>query len=268
MIPFIFIVIGSVVAVIAAFFDYKQKIADQQEELYKERQRNCEYQNIISKSNDIIANNNEIIKGQVKVIDTTHKIAELQAENLEKSKELSQQYHKNAELQKELNNYVTGGETKPTVLIQCYKRPFNQIGEGYQINVDIENKGKYPLQNVVCTVNDVSCVATQKYVRQFRSLGGWIGDREALKAGETPEVEFNSNIGTLAPGSRFPIFTGVYKKLYSNMEPGFTVKVRWNNGDLAYYFHGKIINDKLFDDGTSEIVFNGKKIPSGNIEFL
>lgn len=206
------------------------------------------------------------IEFQQTTIELQRKINEITNKNLEKAEELSKQYRKNAELQKELNNYVTGGDTKPTVIIYCFKRPFAVIDDGYQINVDIENRGKYPLQSVVCTVTDISCVATQKYVRQIRTLGGWGGDRGPLKDGEQPKVEFNTNVGSAAPNSRFPIFTGVYNFDYSNLQPSFNVKVRWNNGDVVYYFHGRIVDDKLMDDGTSEMVFNGKQIPMENIE--
>lgn len=206
------------------------------------------------------------IEFQQKTIELQQKINEITNKNLEKAEELSKQYQKNAELQKELNNYVTGGDTKPTVLIYCFKRPFAIIGEGYSINVDIANQGNYPLQSVVCTVTDVSCASTQKYVRQIRTLGGWSGDREPLKPGEQPETEFNSDIGSLSPNSRFPIFTGVFSFQDSNMEPGFNIKIRWNNGDVVYYFHGKIADDKLRDDGTTEMVFNGKKMRLENFK--
>jgi hypothetical protein len=207
----------------------------------------------------------KIIEFQQKTIEFQSQINLITKKNLEKTEELSTQYRRNAELQKELNNYITGGDTKPTIVIHCFKRPFAVIGEGFSINVDIENRGQYPLQNVVCTVTDISCAATQKYVRQVRTLGGWVGDRNALQPGEQEEIEFNTNIGSLAPNSKFPIFTGVYSFNYSKIEPGFNIKVRWNNGDVIYYFHGKIVEDKIKEDGTSEMVLNGKKVQLQNI---
>ncbi|GAB3918856.1 hypothetical protein [Mucilaginibacter boryungensis] len=206
------------------------------------------------------------IEFQRQTIELQQKINDITNKNLEKAEELSKQYKKNAQMQEELNNYVTGGNTKPTILINCFKRPFELIGDSYSINVDLENKGKYPLQNVICTVNDVSCAATQKHVREIRTLGGWVGRRPPLKPEEQEEVEFNTNIGSVAPNSRFPIFTGVYNFQYSKIPPGFVIKVRWNNGDVIYYFHGKLLDDKLIDDGTSEMVFNGKKMNLANIE--
>ncbi|WP_146203055.1 hypothetical protein [Mucilaginibacter oryzae] len=215
--------------------------------------------------NDKNKDDQKTIEFQQKTIELQRKINEATDKSLRKTEELSIQYQKNAELQKELNNYVTGGDSKPTIIIRCIKRTFESIGESYQINVDIENRGKYPLQSVFCTVNDVSCAETQKYVRQIRTLGGWIGNREALKEGEIPDVEFSSNIGSLAPKSPYPIFTGVYNAHYSKMDPGFNIKVRWNNGDVVYYFHGKIVDEKLKDEGTSEMVFNGNVMPLENI---
>ncbi len=106
MIPFIFIVIGSLITVSAAYFDYTQKISDKEEELQRERKKNNEYQLIIKKTTDIIDSNKHIIQTQKKVIDQTQKIANLQTELNHKNSRIS-------ELQNETLSNLTGGKSFP-----------------------------------------------------------------------------------------------------------------------------------------------------------
>jgi cell division protein FtsL len=126
MITFIFIIAGSLITVVAAFFEYKNNIAEKQQELKIERKRTTEYETIINE--------------QRTVIDTTQKIIELQNELNKKNDEIQK-------LQNITINNITGGKNIPKLIIA--------IGGGHFINVRILNDSEFPVRNVNITFSRV-----------------------------------------------------------------------------------------------------------------
>ncbi|NCD71145.1 hypothetical protein [Mucilaginibacter agri] len=137
MIPFLFIVFGSLITVCAAYYDYQQKLNDKQDELNKERKRNEEYRSIISKSNDIISNNNHIIATQDTVIETTTKIIDLQNE-LDRKNSMIQLLQNNT-----LEN-VTGGKSVPFILFVVFDKA---------ISMEWGNPTNLPIRNVEINIS-------------------------------------------------------------------------------------------------------------------
>ncbi|SDI35749.1 DUF349 domain-containing protein [Mucilaginibacter gossypii] len=139
MIPLIFIIIGSIVTVTAAFFDYRQKLNDKQEELDNEIKRNLEYQNLLSKSNDIIQKSNKIIESQQTVIDSSNKIIDLQ-------NQLSERNDKIQDLQSSTLNEITGGKSIPKLFI--LPTPIN-------IFIKVANDTDVPIRNISIQVTRI-----------------------------------------------------------------------------------------------------------------
>jgi hypothetical protein len=142
MIPLLCIITGSLITVIAAFCDYKQKLTDKQEQLIRERKRkrSDEYSKIIEKSNDILQKNNVIITKQETVIGSSKKIIDLQNE-LSKKNDLVQ------ELQNNTLNNITGGNNIPRLWIQL-------VGGKY-IHAEVVNYGEFPLRNVTVQLSQL-----------------------------------------------------------------------------------------------------------------
>jgi len=132
MIPFVCIILGSIITVVAAFFDYRQKLEDQKEQLDNEIKRNQEYQNLLGKSNALMEKSNNIITTQQTVIDTSKKIIDLQNQLNLKNEEIQK-------LQENTLNNITGGKNIPILYIKA---------TGSEFLLKIINDSDLPLRGV------------------------------------------------------------------------------------------------------------------------
>jgi len=229
MIPFLCIIAGSLITVVAAFFDYRQKLSDKQDQLDTEIKRSTEYQNVIRKSNQIITT-------QQTVIDTSKKIIELQ-------NSLSDANHKIVDLQNSTINQLTGGESKPfiNIFINSINGPVDFI---------ISNHHKYTIHSCSFEIMDmysnIQTIIDQKeenHSMSFTSKDKIIDPNKHILLGEIPPSLKNTCYrGTFPTNAIFlsyvfnlrwlnGFFTGSFNLKKDNGTYSLTLQNAWEKPD-------------------------------------
>lgn len=209
MLPFIFILLGSFIAVIAAFYDYKNKLEEKEESLRTEKKRNLEYENIIGK-------NNEVILGQRAVIDNSTKIIELQNQLAEKNNQIH-------ELQDVTLKTISGGNGIPKLRISL---------SGVSIHINIINENKFPVRNVSIQLEKV---VFDYYVENGPESRIAIDDRAAK------DITFK--VGDLQIDSKEELHSERFEKEYFDYM--YIYRVTWQNGNYTGGFKYKNKDGKV-----------------------
>lgn len=233
MISFICILIGSLITIIAAFFEYKNKLEEKEESLKIEQKRNAEYESIIRKNNDIII-------GQTVAINASSKIIELQNELNQKNNQLQK-------LQNITLNAISGGKSVPKILI---------IVTSFGMRFNIINDSNLPVRNVTIGVKR----RVYDYYLDRNTLGPQIpNSKDAIK-----NVEFS--VGDLQINSNREIYNEEFIKQYYDFL--YTYKVKWENGYYISEFNFKVVNNKYIIENQNISVYseglNLKKASSVN----
>ncbi|SOD99765.1 hypothetical protein [Spirosoma fluviale] len=213
----------------------------------------------------------EAESNRLKVEAAQKEIKILQLKSLKKTDELEKVYidlnnanKKIIDLQGELKNEITGGESRPVLRIYSSGLVTHEVSRKkyFILNFDLYNPNKYALQNIRVVFHDL-------WGREMMQLGV-VHFRDGLSVGLRPPTvdELNNrisvhhfdNIGSLAKNNTYPLYTTTFCPELANMDtPGYAVEVKWYNGSFVYFVNLKIENDKLINFGT-EMSFNGQKV--------
>lgn len=215
MAPFIFVVIGSLVTIIAAFVEYRNKI--------KEAEENAQqYAALLKQTNEILKKNQAIIASQGTVIETTQKIISLEEELKEKNAEI-------ARIQANTLDQVTGGSNIPHLKL---------IPMGNSIAGSIKNlSDQLPVRNITFYLNEM-------FMDEFVDNGN------GTRTSNSPNAQKEQTliIGDLGVKSNSPLIENKYPKIYKEIMYWYTV--RWLNGFYTGVFTATVDNGvvKLIDN--------------------
>jgi hypothetical protein len=224
MVPFLCIIAGSLITIVAGFVDYRNKLQEKQEQLDSEIKRSQEIQTLLSKSQDIIAKSNTIIGSQQTVIDTSKKIIGLQNELNVKNNQIQK-------LQNTTYDNITGGSNIPHAQFMVVSR--------FGLSGWVANKNKeLPVRNVSMEVN-------ASIMDFFKDTG------KGYSKSNNPNAikHYKFQIGDLSKNSQQDVFGEGDKSIYNEVMYGYSV--RWLNG----FYTGSIVV-KLNNAGDYEVTQN------------
>lgn len=167
-------------------------------------------------------------------------------------------------LQNQLKNEITGGDSKP--ILKIYITPLmahDQPNIKYSIVFfDVENHSDYSIHNLKATVSDFGGYWTLTHgIKHFRTelgSGSGLPSQDEIR-NYSPEKQFN-DIGSLAKNAKHPLYTTTYSPdLSGSNKFNYVVKLKWYNGTFTYYIH-LAINDNKAEIEEIELVYNGVKI--------
>ena len=187
----------------------------------------------------------------------------LQLENLNKTNDLAKAYKEIANLQNELKNEITGGNSAPMLNVAVTKIITDKnVNKSYFIlSFDIINKGKYPLQNLKCTVYDNWGIAMQRYgVKHFRDGLSFGISHPTENDIKNYKVANHFDIGTITNGKTYQLYVTTISPELSNLTSfGYPVEIQWNNGSLLYFVNLKAeVNSVKLE--SVELSLNGNPI--------
>jgi len=198
----------------------------------------------------------DVIKLQKVQIDTASRILSTSL----KTNLLQQQI---GQLQNKLKNEITGGDSKPVLLLTISKLITDNASQKkyFIIFFDILNHGNYAIQNVKASVNDMYGMDMLKYgvkIKRdglvYRELRPDVNDLNNYNP-----VNHIDEIGSISKGSKFLLYTTTYCPELSKAEPGFSVEINWFNGHFTYFINMKTVGETL-NLSSVELVYNGTKI--------
>ncbi|WCT12441.1 hypothetical protein [Mucilaginibacter jinjuensis] len=201
--------------------------------------KNRDYQDSIKTANREISDGNkriiELQKEALKTADTTEK----------KTAELAELYKKNAALQEELKNQVTGGDSKPQLIITTYK--YNN--QENVILFDVGVIGKYALHDVKIKITDSwgkYMAPTIKVMRGIGTAGTWYYNPPKTELFDNWDSNKVFELGSVQPNYPLPVYETVFNGIFSQGKlitaNGFNAQIEWNNGVIMYGFKTDIIN--------------------------
>jgi hypothetical protein len=161
MTSFIFILIGSLITIIAAFYEYKNKLVEKEEQIKTEVKRNEEYQNIIF--------------SQRVVMDTSNRIIELQNELNEKNIKIQK-------LQDATLNYISGATKIPKLKITV---------DGLFIIMSMQNDDNLVIKNVSVNLERI----IYDYYDLEGPASGYPNNQGAIKQFKLPPEDLEANKG-------------------------------------------------------------------------
>ncbi|GAB2705195.1 hypothetical protein GCM10027037_33690 [Mucilaginibacter koreensis] len=258
-------IVGGLFLIISAIFQYKDKKTSDREADEAKRQASEARIEAGINAQHLLTAQREVIALQREANTTSAHIAA-------KAEELADSYKRNAELQEQLTNELTGGGTTPILYIYATPYAFNNgVNNSIQVHFVLKNNGKYSLSDVKVQVSDMlSGYMSQYYTVLNAGIGGTMGTQPGLGIGS--ENQWNPvktfNLGTLQPGSQNNFYTALIPNYpvtniheSAALNPGWPVNVRWNAGTLDLYtnFKWSINHLKL---GTVEAVLNQKIVQS------
>ena len=186
----------------------------------------------------------------------------MQLESLKKTNELAEAYKQIANLQTELRNEITGGDSKPILLLTASKIIENGSKKKYFIIFfDILNISEYSIQNVKASVNDMYGMEMLKYgvqvVREglvYKELKPTTNDYNNYN----PANQFDG-IGSIPKDTKYSLYTTTYSQELSKKNPNYSVKINWFSGHFTYFIHLKAEGETLNFD-SAVLIYNGKRI--------
>jgi hypothetical protein len=196
--------------------------------------------------------------------DTAQKeLKAIQLENLKKTNDLAEAYKQIARLQNEIKNEITGGNSTPLLKLTTTKIITDEKSRKnyFIIFFDMQNEGKYPLQNLKCTIYDNWGLEMLKHgVKHFRdglSFGFNPNTQDDVK-NYRPANHFD--IGTVTVGKAYPLYTTTFSPQLPNHNPfSYTVEIQWYSGSLVYFINLTTENENVTIESV-ELLLNGKHV--------
>jgi len=264
-------ILGGVLLIVSAFIQYYDKRQSDIETL--EAKVDAKKSSIEAKKNadSLLTAQKQIITLQQKTNHTTSEIAN-------KASELAESYKRNATLQEEFKNQITGGNTIPTLCIwatqfSSYKN--DPRGSSIQIEFIVKNTGKYPLNDVKITINDaLGVIMAIKFVVERSNSIGAMTLKPQTKSSKEVYNEWQPvkiiDVGSLQVGDQFEAYTSVIPNFRPDFfqTPGwgefnYPVNIKWNSGTLVYNIKLKWSPNKL-ELKKALVALNGKELPEGS----
>lgn len=185
--------------------------------------------------------NAEIIDLQRQALSITTINLKRADKTIENTEKLTTLLEENAKLQEELKNQVTGGHSKPRLIL--YTANNNEIGLPLKlIYFDLVIEGKYPLHQVRMQIADPWGSYASPYAKMIKFAGG-----RGLQLLSPPnfnnqknwDLNKNIDIGTINPKQRVL----AYETVFASFDNGggtainydmLTVDIFWNSGFIRY----------------------------------
>lgn len=260
-------ILGGFLLILSAFIQYFDKRESDKDTLQAKKEAKQSSAEAKKNAENLLSAQKLVIGLQQEANQTTTTIAH-------KTSELAESYKRNANLQEDFKNQVTGGNTIPTLFVWAVldHNKNNPVENSIQITFIIKNSGKYVLNNVKATIADINGVimATHYTVERNTSMATMAlkkQNKSEKQVFEEWESTKNFDIGSLHVGEQFAAYTSVipnYKIEPSNdsEKDRFTypVNIKWNSGLLKFLITLKWSPDKL-ELEKALINLNGKELP-------
>lgn len=247
---------SSIIAVIAAFFQEREKLKDKQEALENERKRTLVYE--------------EIIQNQKVTLDSARSIIQLQGKLDEANLKLIEANTSLLKFQEETLNRVTGGDSRPTLLIEATRMlggPFHNYAKKpfYLLNFLVGNSSeKYPLKNVVLNIDDFVGKTLSMHIRVKGTKSNVIisytnkEDQTVLSGGHNHTF----NLGTINSNDEAEVYSTAWIETVEGHSLGgmeiFNISINAENGFHKFKFKLKETDGKcilkdvtVFQNGTA-----------------
>lgn len=233
MIGLIFVIIGAIATIGGAVYtEYQQREKDKEDLLLQQR-RNDEYANIIARQDKTIDQAKEIIDLQGKLQVANEKIMELQNSTI---------------------NTITGGDSKPILLIEAEKAILTtgKLNECYLLSFSIKNSGeKYPLKNVKLSMVDFVGSAMRKYLKIEKAGNGFKYEVGDFMPKHVTELKMNHDFTLGKVGVKQENY--FYRTSFQNIAganygapfTNYQISVNTENLDFDYIIYPKIEDGKL-----------------------
>ncbi|MBL0735908.1 hypothetical protein JI750_03355 [Flavobacterium sp. GN10] len=256
MITLICLIGVSILTIVVAVFDFKEKQKESKEALENEIKRSKETQEQLNKSNSIIEENKKIMESQQKVFTNTMTVIELQNELNKKNTEIH-------ELQKNVLNNLIGNKNLPLIVIGKGKSlKTDETIDYYLFSFQITNRGNTPIRGAKAFIWDQYHSCLNESVTYENSNNDSFTCLTKPYA-DTEGANRNISIGNLPAQNGYTEF---YKTELPQKIKNFRyhVKIEWDNGWV--YFGIKGSNDILDKNNIPISTIEGYQDYLGNTE--